>query len=227
MQATYIFHSGFLVESHDRYYLFDYYQGRIPLLNSEKPVVVLASHGHKDHYNPEVFELLRQAGAKNVSAVLAKDIPQRKYPPNINVLKAYAHQTYPLPGGDTLETLLSTDSGVAFLLTTKEGTIYHAGDLNDWSWEGESAKSNLEMETRYRQEIDLLKGRHLNFAFVVLDPRQEQYRDNGMLYFLRTCEADAVYPMHYWQKPEVIGDFKQKYPSYAPLIKDTESYGRI
>ena len=31
--------------------------------------------------------------------------------------------------------LLSNDSGVAFIVKTKEGTIYHAGDLNDWYWD--------------------------------------------------------------------------------------------
>ena len=34
---------------------------------------------------------------------------------------------------------------VAFLLTCKEGVIYHAGDLNDWVWEGEPEDSNAAM----------------------------------------------------------------------------------
>ena len=58
MNITYINHSGFLVESADCYYLFDYFKGSLPILKTEKPILVFASHNHQDHYNPEVFKLL-------------------------------------------------------------------------------------------------------------------------------------------------------------------------
>ena len=59
MQITRIFHSGFLVETAKRYFIFDYYKGELPKLNPDKPVYVFASHGHQDHYEPKVFELLK------------------------------------------------------------------------------------------------------------------------------------------------------------------------
>ena len=62
MQITRIFHSGFLVETAKRYFIFDYYKGELPKLNPDKPVYVFASHGHQDHYEPKVFELLKQQG---------------------------------------------------------------------------------------------------------------------------------------------------------------------
>lgn len=45
MQITRIFHSGFLVETAKRYFIFDYYKGELPKLNPDKPVYVFASHG--------------------------------------------------------------------------------------------------------------------------------------------------------------------------------------
>mgnify|MGYP000370425735 FL=1 len=53
MQITRIFHSGFLVETARRYFIFDYYKGELPKLNPDKPVYVFASHGHQDHYEPK------------------------------------------------------------------------------------------------------------------------------------------------------------------------------
>ena len=50
MNVTYIHHSGFLIETESCYYLIDYFQGSIPALNPSKPVIVLASHKHHDHY---------------------------------------------------------------------------------------------------------------------------------------------------------------------------------
>ena len=39
--------------------------------------------------------------------------------------------------GAEIRTLRSTDEGVAFVVHYAGKTIYHAGDLNWWHWEGE------------------------------------------------------------------------------------------
>ncbi len=217
MRLKYIFHSGFLVECSNCFYLFDYYQGNLPPLNPDKPLVVLASHHHKDHYNPHVFNLLKQAGCKNVSAVLAKDISPKHYPPETSVLKAYAHQCYQLEYAK-LETLLSTDSGVAFLLTTDEGVIYHAGDLNAWLLPQKDEKYNKQMTGSFRHEVDLLKGRHIDCACLPLDPHLGEYYADGSLYFLQTVKPAHFYPMHYWQDEAVTGTFLRQYPAYRDIM---------
>lgn len=218
MKITYIYHSGFLVETGDCYYLFDYYKGALPPMQTDKPILVFASHSHRDHYNPEIFVLLKELGMKHITAVLAKDISPKKYPENIPVVKVTFHQTYELPHSTTLETLLSTDAGVAFLLNCPEGTIYHAGDLNDWVWEGETEQYNRQMTGSYRHEIDLLKNKKIDIAFLPLDPRQEQNYANGILYFLKKVHVNKVYPMHYWEKPEIIDKFINEHPQYTPQI---------
>ena len=40
MKITYINHSGFLLETKDCYYIFDYYKGELPHLDKEKEVIV-------------------------------------------------------------------------------------------------------------------------------------------------------------------------------------------
>ena len=52
-----------------------------------------------------------------------------------------------------METLRTTDEGVAFLVTCKDKRIYHAGDLNWWHWEEESIDYNRQMRKDYQREI--------------------------------------------------------------------------
>ena len=224
MKITYIFHSGFLVETEKSYYVFDYYKGSLPQLDTSRPVVVFSSHNHGDHYNAEVFDMLQNMGMKNVLAVLSKDIPQSKYPSGVEVIKVHGQHGYSLPGGEKLETLISTDEGVAFLLTTVEGTLYHAGDLNDWTWEGESESFNKQIRGTYRRRIDDIRGTHIDIAMLPLDSRQDNHYADGMAYFLSVLTPREVYPMHYWQKPEVIDRFILEYPQYSGIIKNTEEY---
>ena len=223
MQITYINHSGFLVETDQCYYLFDYYKGSLPPLKTEKPILVFASHSHGDHYNREIFSLLKNVGMQHITAVLAKDISPKKYPDDVEVQKVTFHEKYELPCHTTLETLLSTDAGVAFLIHCPEGTIYHAGDLNDWVWEGEPERNNRQMTGSYRHEIDLLKNVKIDVAFIPLDPRQGKDYANGMLYFLKKIDVKKVFPMHYWERPEIIGQFLHEYPEYANQIENTET----
>lgn len=219
MQVRHIYHSGFLLETGKSYYLFDYYRGELPQLDADKPIVVFGSHGHRDHYNPEVFSLLRAMGMKDVFAVLAEDIAEKKYPDDVDVLKACVNKTYDLPHGERLETLRSTDSGVAFVLAFGAGTVYHAGDLNDWTWEGEPDDDNNRMRENYRREIDKLSDRRIDVAFVPLDPRQEAHYADGMLYFLSAVDAKRVYPMHYWKKSGVIERFLTEHPQYRDIVQ--------
>lgn len=43
MKITYINHSGFLVETEDCYYIFDYYKGDLPTLDKSKGVIMLSA----------------------------------------------------------------------------------------------------------------------------------------------------------------------------------------
>lgn len=216
MNITYIGHSGFLVELDDCYFLFDYYQGDLPELLPNKLVIVFASHSHPDHFNPKIFELLK--GQEQIYAVLSKDIFTSRVPKEIDSLFVKAGMEYNLPHDVRLQTLQSTDIGVAFVLFKNETIIYHAGDLNDWVWREETVQNNKSMTGRYRKEIDSLRGMTIDAAFVPLDSRQEENYANGMLYFLKTVHAKKVFPMHFWNKPEIIEHFLHDNSSYKNTI---------
>ncbi len=256
MNLTYLYHSGFLVETERCYYIFDYYKGTLPDLDPAKPVLVFVSHSHADHYNPEIFSLLRKQGMGQVLALLSKDILKKRWPPELTpcpveaaeavnacpvppgqipAVKVTFHQSYTLPYGVTVQTLHSTDRGSAFLVKSDDCVVFHAGDLNDWGMDVTNAKYseqfNKQMAGSYRHEINLLREwlgeKALDVAFLPLDPRQGDYYDRGILYFLKKIPTKAVYPMHYWEKPEIIGRFRQENPSYTDIIRYTPSAAAI
>ena len=223
MNITYIQHSCFLIETEGFYYLFDYFKGTLPEMDVTKPIQVLSSHGHSDHYNPEIFPLLKNIGMQNIRAVLSDDISA---PANVDVLLVAPGKDYDLGPQHKLTTFQSTDLGVAFLIEDGQELFYHAGDLNDWVWEGEPDTYNEEMTRNYRKEIALLAQalgrRTIDTAFVVLDPRQEKDYDRGLCHFLENIRVKQVYPMHYWGKPGIMDTFLAEHPAYSSQIQKTE-----
>ena len=223
MKVTYIHHSGFLIETERFYYLFDYEKGNLPELNTEKPIFVLSSHSHGDHYTPDIFPKLTNLGMQNIKAILSDDI---EIPEKIAALQVSPEKNYELGTELKLTTFRSTDLGVAFLIEDRDELIYHAGDLNDWVWDEESEAYNTQMTIDYQKQIRLLseklRGREIDCAFVVLDPRQEKDYDRGMCYFLEHISAKQVYPMHYWDDPSIIEIFLKDHPEYKFIIQSTE-----
>ncbi|MDD3185835.1 MAG: MBL fold metallo-hydrolase [Anaerostipes sp.] len=190
MKITFMEHSGFLVEMDSCILMFDYYQGEIPKVSVNKPFYVFASHAHHDHFNQEILKL--EQDYPKIQYILSDDIKVRDGD-NRNFIGA--HETLTL-GDMKVETLLSTDEGVAFFVTVEGKNIYHAGDLNWWHWNGEPEEDNAYMEKTYKEELDIIKGRHIDVAFVLLDPRQEDKYCLGMNYFMEEVGADMVFPMH-------------------------------
>ena len=223
MKVSYIHHSGFLVETPRFYYLFDFESGVLPALDITKPIYVLSSHSHGDHYNPDIFPQLTSLGMQHIHAILSDDIAP---PAGVQTLPVSPGKEYALAAQQALTTLRSTDLGVAFLIEDDNTLIYHAGDLNDWVWEEETDAYNTQMTADYHKQIQSLSqklnGRRIDTAFVVLDPRQEKDYARGMRYFLENIPAEKVYPMHYWDDPSIIETFLKEHPQYQSQIQKTE-----
>ena len=76
MKLTYIFHSGFALETEQSILIFDYWMDPVGImetvLQSKKPVYVFSSHFHEDHFTREIFEWKKRK--PNITYILSKDI---------------------------------------------------------------------------------------------------------------------------------------------------------
>lgn len=134
MRLVYLFHSGFAIETDHCVVIVDYWidptETVKDLLQTGKPVYVLASHHHEDHFNREVFRWKR--ARPDITYLLARDI--------LDNLRADADEAdcWFVKGDSWNDDNLrvsafgSNDCGVSWLIELDGKRIFHAGDLNNW-----------------------------------------------------------------------------------------------
>lgn len=213
MKITYIHHSSFLVELDQILLLFDYTGGSLPSLPPDKDLVVFASHRHGDHFSPHIFDLA--ARHPRIFFVLSDDIWQNRVPQEMHGCTEF------LDPGEVLEleeysslrvtAFKSTDEGVAFMVECDGHTVYHAGDLNDWRWNGETEAWNGTMHANYMRELEQIRngGFCPDAAFVPLDGRLEEWFYLGLHEYMEQIGAGMVFPMHFWEDYSVIPRLKE------------------
>lgn len=214
-KVTYIAHSGFSVEVGTVVLLFDYYRGVMPSFGEADKVYVFASHGHHDHFNFEIFSLYEKY--TDVSYILSSDIT-KKYKPKylqgkMGLSAECCESITGLAAGEVYEdasirvqAIPSTDIGVAFVVTDKASgcVIYHAGDLNWWTWEGESSQQYAARTKAFQDDVECLKEYDIDIAFLPLDPRQKDRFFLGFDYVMQNVSVKKAYPMHCWDDFSVV-----------------------
>lgn len=219
----YLFHSCYAVKYGNRLMIFDYYSNRPangktdlaggifnPKAHSSEEVFVFASHQHGDHYNPAILNWEKQHS--NLHYIFSSDISVRGKAGNI--LFTQPEKTYTL-SGLSIQTLTSTDEGVAFLVKTDDFTVYHAGDLHWWHWDGEPDPWNPDMEKKYKEQIAKLRNVPIDVAFVPADPRQGKYSHLGISWFLQEVSCPHVFPMHFGNDYSIM-DVLAGHPQLMP-----------
>lgn len=223
IKVSFLYHSGFLVELPDTIFLFDYYKGVIPELDSRKSIYVFSSHRHPDHFCFEIFALAEKY--PNVKYILSHDIGKKYKKKYMMEKKGLSEDVCHLiiylreeelweDESVIVQTIPSTDAGVAFLVQEKQKkrTVYHAGDLNWWTWEGETREEYQIMTKKFKTSMTLVRQKLqsmdiscLDAAFVPLDPRQKERYAMGFDFFMRHIPVKYVFPMHAFGDYSVIG----------------------
>ena len=233
MRVTFLDHSGFLVETGSAALLFDWWKGELPAIKPELPLYVFASHRHEDHFDPRIFTL--DDGTRDVRFVLGHDIKLSvRNLERWGVSPRTAGNCRNLRGGETLElprarveALPSTDEGEAFLVTADKQTLFHAGDLNWWHWEGEDKGWNRNMEVNFKKYAEALRGRTIDLAMLPLDPRLGEAGFWGPSYFLETADIRRFLPMHQWGDFDFARKFLEKHSAFTDTVVPVEREGQV
>ncbi|WP_195251395.1 MBL fold metallo-hydrolase [Romboutsia sp. 1001713B170207_170306_H8] len=204
MKITYIHHSCFSVELDKVTLLFDYFKGDLPKFDKDKKLYVFSSHQHHDHFNSIIFDLEKEY--KNIKYILSNDINCRKSENTVFVGPNEDIEVDRL----RIRTLESTDLGVAFIITLDGKTLYHAGDLNWWHWEGENTDAqNKDAGDRFKYEMKKLKDKKVDVAFLPLDSRQGEQFYLGFNEFMNMTDTKYAFPMHFWRTYSIIDKLKE------------------
>ena len=194
MTLTYIFHSGFVLDTEQSILVFDYWldpSGVIGgVLKTDKPLYVFSSHFHEDHFTKEIFEWRKRKS----------DITY--------VLSSWSDGTL------SVWALGSTDSGVSWIVETEGKRIFHAGDLNNWyarflpeavpgetvySEEFEEEIDPIAHEKQYLGELKDIRKVADNFDLVMfpIDGRIGNGYTLGGRQFIERFKVGMFVPMHF------------------------------
>jgi L-ascorbate metabolism protein UlaG (beta-lactamase superfamily) len=199
-KVTYLFHSGFAVETAHFFFIFDYYQPSLKpnsgtltkdILKTKPATYVLASHNHADHFDRAI---LKWADLETVTYILSNDIKLTKPPARCHTLAPYQELALP---DLTINTFGSTDQGLSYLVKVDGLTIFHAGDLNCWRWKEDSPQEQQRAITAFQTEVAKIAGNSIDIAFFPVDRRLEEYYADGALHFAARLQPKLLIPMHF------------------------------
>jgi len=218
MTITYLYHSGFVVETERAYVVIDYWRdtdnGHVAkiLEQRDKAIYFLSSHVHHDHFNPEIIFM-----GQKVRYVLSADIRRKNKILRDDSRIAWVHR------GETYEddnirvwALGSTDVGVSFCIEADGRKIFHAGDFNNWQRTTDDSETNKQMAGYFMAELKKMEpvARNCDAAMFPIDPRLEQYMAVGAIEFCKAVHPKVLLPMHSWEMYEEANEA-------APFIEAT------
>lgn len=213
MKITYLYHSGYMVETETCVLLFDCINLNEVSIDDQKPLYIFVSHHHQDHFQPEILDL---KGVKFVGYDVL--IPEKTK--DIKVLKPgdeVDHQTL------KIKALGSTDDGVSFFIEVEQQTLFYAGDLNNWHWKLESTLDEIEaMNQQYLQIIQPLTGQKIDVLFYPLDPRLGVDIDLGLRQLLELTQVRHIFPMHFSSDVEAMATYYEASPFNDRIIPITQ-----
>lgn len=217
MKLTYIFHSGFCIETDKVAVIIDFYRdtkdvdGYIynNILKSDKKTYVLTTHSHLDHFNGEVLNWKHKK--KDITYIFSEDIlsshmAQKDEAIFLSKLQEYKDDSI------YVKAYGSTDIGESFYIEIANKKIFHAGDLNNWHWNEESTPEDIaEAEKAYSQELALITKdiKALDLAMFPIDARLGKDFMKGAQQFVETIAVKNLAPMHFDEHPQKVVEFEQ------------------
>lgn len=221
-KITYLFHSGYAVETAHHLFIFDYYQpgpartgtladGIITAgyLSTKPSVFVFASHSHSDHYDPVILEWAKTNPA--ITYIFSSDIRPSKKSPVSHIMAPYEEWQQ---AGVLVKSFGSTDEGLSYLVQADGLAIFHAGDLNWWHWKGETKAERDYAERIFKAEIAKIGPQAIDIAFFPVDPRLEEFYSLGAEYFAANLRPKLLIPMHF-------GDSFATTKAFAAKVKNS------
>lgn len=216
IDITYIHHNCFILRTSGRTYLFDYPndshlpEGAEALVRETvegRDLVVFISHSHDDHLNDDIISMTTTASS--VRYVLSDDVVDMRpgaIPGGRDVLVVEPDESYEW-GGMAIETLMSNDLGVAFLVQDGDFRFYYGGDLAKWIWKSASTREQEFTSSFFKAAMERVREFQPYVAFSNVDKRLENLAGGVEAY--RQTGAKVFVPMHAFGDTSWLPGFRE------------------
>ncbi len=202
IKVRFLSHSGYLIETSDHFILFDYIKGKLPEFT--KPTLIVSTHSHDDHFNKDIINI---EGPTKI--LLSSDIKEKGLPFKENVFYIDPDTNRNI-GDFKITTFRSTDKGISIFVNVDNVGIFHAGDLNLWIWDEDSASERKDMADEFDSIIKKVQRTNVEIAMFPLDPRLGKYATSGIEYFSNAVKPRHLFPMHMWGDFSISKEFNDK-----------------
>jgi L-ascorbate metabolism protein UlaG (beta-lactamase superfamily) len=199
-------------------------------LKGFEKVLVMATHGHPDHFSRHIFDWMEQN--PSIEYVLSSDIEQHIG----GRVPAMAHVNYISPGqklmtrGIEIQAFGSTDEGCSFAFWWHDKLLFHSGDFNLWDWKNEAGPEYIqEAEEAFEKILTDIAGSisEPDVAFFPVDPRMEIEYYRGAVRFAETIRPKLFVPMHFgsmFNPPESFYPDMESLAPVAPITKRGDEF---
>lgn len=191
MYIQHISHSGFLVCDQKYVLLFDCIDKVDFQSVQDKDILFFSSHHHRDHYSRTVAQTL---SSYNTTYILSDDIEDPGTDPE-RTCSTGPYKEFTL-GPIRVRTFSSTDRGISFYVEMLGNRYFHSGDLNWWHWKRMSPAELAAEERDFKKELEKIAPLPIDYAFVPVDPRLEEFGLLAANYFCQTLHPKYLIPMH-------------------------------
>lgn len=226
IKVTYLDHCGFEIVLDRHVLIFDFIPKGSPgagfishavlsPFDRGKNVVFFSSCRNPDHFSPEIFKYIHTL--PHVRYVFSSDIKigdelknqYHLFEYDMRKIKKMHPRTDLELGEIKIKSLRSTGSGVSYVVDCEGLRLYHAGNMNIWNL-GDTEDLMYQTEkSSYRRELKIIKGTHVDLAFVVLDGRLGRTSFDGIKYYLMNITTDLIFPMHLFGKYDLVRELKR------------------
>lgn len=191
------------------------------LEHCDKPVIFFISHSlvNNNHFNPGTFEIAQNH--KRIY-VVSNSLPAKYIPSTLDVAgMSRGDRIDSLPGNISVYAYGAENHDVSFVVSTLEGTIFHAGNLNIWDMPDETGKQayekNLENFTSIVNRI-AEDFPELDAVMMNVDPRISLDYAQGARELCQKIKVKDFFPM------DIDGDSKEACDFMSYLPKTTQGH---
>lgn len=189
MSVEYINDYGYIVETKQAVYVFDYVDGRLPsiYLRNDKPLLFFVSNKNQAHFSDSVFNYGK-------TVIFSYDVALAPYS---KAFKMKSDDTIHL-GFAKVVTIKNPKGGLCFVVKESDRHIFYGSDLNLYQVKGRSNPTPAYEKELFFNTIQSIK-KHGPFDIAILevnDKLKEHYME-GPKYFLNHCEVTHLFPTHF------------------------------
>ncbi|USG99623.1 MBL fold metallo-hydrolase [Thermococcus argininiproducens] len=219
IKIMYISHNCFVLDLREFVIVFDYSdfvvneEGDESIKNylSNRDVIMLFSHAHRDHFSPSMVKF--KDNARSFKCVASADILE-SYPSTRDIcVLLKPHQTVAFDGLE-IKAYPSSDAGCAYLIKYKGAIIYYGGDNADWRRSGMEEEVQRLILQVYRSSVEEIAAKVGEVDIAFADFCKVCHDFGGLSFLHEKLKPKLLVPMHFFGRIEL---FKEALPFFVSL----------